>query len=123
MPGLCGLLNHSLERSLRLVRPVSGLFMGFSRNRTCPVIVRFFWSRADIVQIANLAAGGKTYDFDPRTERRKSGMRRSNNDKTAATPDCGASFGSEMNVVRAYSRRAEIVRSEERRVGKECRSR
>jgi hypothetical protein len=24
---LCGLLNHSLERSLRLVTPVSGLFM------------------------------------------------------------------------------------------------
>jgi hypothetical protein len=27
MPGLCGLLNHSLERSLRLVTPVSGLFI------------------------------------------------------------------------------------------------
>src|SRR6266481_8210458 len=27
MPGLCGSLNHSLERSLRLVTPVSGLFM------------------------------------------------------------------------------------------------
>jgi hypothetical protein len=24
---LCGLLNHSLERSLRLVIPLSGLFM------------------------------------------------------------------------------------------------
>src|ERR1700704_4264227 len=27
MPGLWGLLNHSRERSLRLVTPVSGLFM------------------------------------------------------------------------------------------------
>jgi hypothetical protein len=31
-------LNHSLERSLRLVTPVSGLFMGFSRSAHAPFL-------------------------------------------------------------------------------------
>jgi hypothetical protein len=37
---LCGLLNHSLERSLRLVTPVSGLFIVSPAAHTRLIFVR-----------------------------------------------------------------------------------
>src|SRR6266436_4149072 len=106
MPGLCGLLNHSWERSLRLPTPVSGLFMGFSRSAhasllcyLCVVLIS-----ADVSQIQRQPARRKglqkpilsetfrTYDFDPTTSSKKSDKSLTNNSNTAA-PTAGHQLG------------------------------
>src|SRR6202158_397075 len=76
MPGLCGLLNHSLERSLRLVTPVSGLFIVSPPAHTPYFCAEFsYWGRClhVIASFATLAAEGNSYDFDPTTSPKKSG--------------------------------------------------
>src|SRR5215467_10087078 len=120
MPGLCGLLNHSAERSLRLVTPVSGLFMVSPAAHT-RLFVRHsdFGGRClhDATHFANPAVPDKLYDFDPTTPRKKS-------DKTAPTKadlgrrlralrareQAGTGKREEVYVVRPHSRRAEVVR-------------
>src|SRR5581483_6742454 len=95
MPGLVGSLNHSLERSLRVLPPLAascpldwGFFICFLPQRTRLNIVRYFpamFTRPSLLR--NLGAGvfrGHFYDFDPTTYPKKSGMTRSNKSKTAA---------------------------------------
>src|SRR5258708_7162301 len=71
MPGLCGSLNHSLERSLRLVTPVSGLFMISPAAHTPCLLCGIFLIGGDVYtptgRPQRWRQAAKAYDFDPRT--------------------------------------------------------
>src|SRR5450755_3382954 len=102
MPGLCGLLNHSRERSLRLGTPVRGLFMVSPAAHTpfycaslCVVLIqvrclhhrrhfaKFSEGRARRLKLTPIKTF-RTYDFDPTTSSKKSDKSLVNNSKIAA---------------------------------------
>jgi hypothetical protein len=121
---LWGLLNHSLERSLRRLTPASGLFMGspaahtpyfcgsFSYGIQCLHVIACFATLAVRLnsKVNSQTSRANAYDFDPTTSPKKSDKTQSNKKKTAAFAATYGCIWEGIYVVSADPRRAKIVR-------------